>query len=81
MQRYDVFQFDRDTFVVFDRQTNREICICGNYEGGMDAEKRAVEIAYALNAKESKKTLNNEVAVNENPTEPVRSTFGRSNPS
>ncbi|GEM_PF-3176275 len=56
MQRYGVTQFDRDTFVVVDKRTNREVCICGNYEGGMDAEKRAGEIAAALNAQTGQKT-------------------------
>ncbi len=49
MQRYAVNQFDTDTFVVVDKLQNREVCICGNYEGGMDAKIRAHQIAIALN--------------------------------
>jgi hypothetical protein len=56
VKKYGVSQFDRDTFVVFDTLNKCEICICGNYEGGTDAEKRAREIAKALNAQESQKS-------------------------
>lgn len=56
MQRYSVFEFDKDTCVVLDKRANREVCICGNYEGGMDAEKRAGRIAAASNAQTSQKS-------------------------
>lgn len=49
MGRYDVDMFDHDTFIVFDVEEMREICICGNYEGWEDAEERAYKIAWALN--------------------------------
>ncbi len=50
MERYYVYGFDRDTFVVADIVSKREICVCGNYEnGGMDADIRAYRIAEALN--------------------------------
>lgn len=49
MQRYAVSQFDSNTFLVIDNYDKREICICANYEKGMDAETRARRIAAALN--------------------------------
>ncbi len=49
MQRYATYQFDRNTFVVFDQYEQREICVCQNYDGYEDAELRAKEIAVALN--------------------------------
>lgn len=49
MQRYVVSQFDNDTFVVIDSNEHREICVCSNYEGWRDAEKRAGEIVALLN--------------------------------
>jgi len=49
MNRFSVDQFDGDTFIVVDRADRREICICGDYQGGMDARRRAVVIAALLN--------------------------------
>lgn len=49
MQRYIISQFDSDTFLVIDRYENREVCVCGNYVNGMDAEIRARQIIAALN--------------------------------
>jgi hypothetical protein len=49
MNRYSVDQFDGDTFIVVDRVERREICICGNYQRGMDARRRALVIAALLN--------------------------------
>jgi hypothetical protein len=49
MQRFGVSQFDRDTFIVIDRYEHREVCVCGNYQEYKDAEKRARQIANALN--------------------------------
>lgn len=49
MQRYKISQFDRDTFVVVDKRTGAEVCICASYNGGTDAWERAYEVAYALN--------------------------------
>jgi hypothetical protein len=54
MQRYVVNQFDSGTFVVFDRNEHREICVCSNYEGWGDAEKRAGEIVALLNGNQAK---------------------------
>lgn len=47
--KYIVSQFDNNTFVVVDRYTNREVCTCSNYEGGVNAQTRATWIAEALN--------------------------------
>jgi len=47
--RYVVSRFDIETFVVIDREANREICICGDYDDYEDAEMRAEKIADALN--------------------------------
>lgn len=33
-QRYTVEQSDSDTFIVADTRLNREVCICGAYDGG-----------------------------------------------
>jgi hypothetical protein len=49
MQRFIVYKFDKDTFLVLDQEENREICICGNYDDWEDAEERAKEIALLLN--------------------------------
>jgi len=49
MQRYIFSQFDRSTFVVFDVEEQREICICGNYDDYEDAKERAEKIARLLN--------------------------------
>lgn len=47
--RYTVSRFDTETFVVVDRATNREICVCSDYDDYEDAEKRAEQITNALN--------------------------------
>lgn len=49
MDRYYVYQFDSETFVVGDDVTNREICICGDYDDLADARQRANRIAEMLN--------------------------------
>ena len=49
MDRYYVYQFDSETFVVGDDVTNREICICGDYDDLADARQRANRIAELLN--------------------------------
>jgi hypothetical protein len=49
MQRYDISQFDRDTYIVVDKRTKAEVCVCAAYEGGTDAWKRAYEVVSALN--------------------------------
>lgn len=50
MNRYDVYKFDSNTFVVFDHVEEREICVCSNYDDWADAELRARNIVNALNA-------------------------------
>jgi hypothetical protein len=52
MKKYDVSQFDGSTFVVFEQNEQREICMCGNYDDWEDAEDRARRIAFLLNALE-----------------------------
>lgn len=54
MQRYTINQFDNNTFIVFDKHENREICICSNYCEWRDAEKRAREIVALLNENQAK---------------------------
>lgn len=49
MERFDVYQFDGSTFVVFDTAEKREICVCSNYDDWEDAEERAKNIAKLLN--------------------------------
>ncbi len=56
MQRFAVSQFDSDTFVVVDRFENREMCVCGSYANGIDAEARARQIAIALNKEMHRQT-------------------------
>jgi hypothetical protein len=51
MSRYAVYQYDGSMFVVFDQNEKREICICGEYEGGMDAKARAFHLCALLNHK------------------------------
>ena len=52
MKRYCVSKFDGSTFVVFEQNEQREICICGNYDDCEDAEARARRIAFLLNVLE-----------------------------
>jgi len=52
MQRYNVNQFDGDTYVVIDQIEQREICVCNNYDEHSDAENRAQAIAALLNQKD-----------------------------
>lgn len=47
--RYRISKFDHETFIVYDREEKREICVCSSYEGGRDARDRAKMIADALN--------------------------------
>lgn len=49
MHRYLVHEFDKSTFLVIDQKEQREICVCGNYDGWEDAEERAKKIAFLLN--------------------------------
>lgn len=49
MKRYQVSQFDSNTYIVLDTDANREICICGNYQRWNEAEERAQQIATLLN--------------------------------
>ncbi len=49
MNRFDFYQFDAQTFVVFDTVEKREICVCSNYEDWEDAEERARQIVKLLN--------------------------------
>lgn len=56
MALYVISQFDTETFQVIDKFANREICVCGNYLASPDAEKRARQIANALNRKTNHKT-------------------------
>lgn len=49
MERYYVYRFDNETFVVADNVTNREVCLCGEFGEGEDAENRAEKVAAALN--------------------------------
>ncbi len=51
MNRFDMYQFDGSTFVVFDAIEQREICVCANYDDWEDAEERAKKIVALLNAK------------------------------
>ena len=49
-----VYQFDHETFVVFDRSKKREICVCSNYDDWTDAKDRAKNIAKLLNGSNEK---------------------------
>lgn len=49
MNRYDLYQFDAQIFVVFDTVEKREDCVCSNYEDWEDAEERARRIVKLLN--------------------------------
>ena len=49
MKRYRVDQFDSETWIVADSIENREVCICGDYEGWRDGKRRAHLIAGLLN--------------------------------
>ncbi|MFZ5905762.1 MAG: hypothetical protein ACOYZ8_19680 [Chloroflexota bacterium] len=51
-QRYYISQFDGDTYQIVDAIENREVCVCSNYDGFLDAEERAGNIAKLLNDKE-----------------------------
>jgi hypothetical protein len=48
--KFGVYQFDYETFIVFDRVQKREICVCSNYDNLEDARQRARKIAALLNA-------------------------------
>ncbi len=45
---YYVTRFDHDTYVVLEKTTGREICVCCNYGDWQDAKKRADRVAYCL---------------------------------
>ncbi len=53
MKRYQAYNFDSETWIVSDNVENREVCICGHYEGGRDAKRRAGLIAALLNLAEA----------------------------
>jgi hypothetical protein len=54
---YDYYEFDQNTFVVFNTQTNQEFCICGAFETeDTPAEQRAKAIVDLLNEKTGVKT-------------------------
>jgi hypothetical protein len=50
MKRFNSYKFDSKTFVIFDRIEQREICVCSNYDGWLDAEQRTNIIVQALNS-------------------------------
>lgn len=50
MLRFGICKFDMSTYIVVDRELNRELCVCNSYEGGSDFKSRAKSIANALNA-------------------------------
>ena len=52
MERFVVNQFDGNTYVVLDQEEQREICVCGNYEGWDDEKDRAEKIASLLTKKQ-----------------------------
>ncbi|MEP7137717.1 MAG: hypothetical protein ABI904_22555 [Chloroflexota bacterium] len=54
MKRFFVSQFDKDTFVVIDKNEQREVCVCSNYDDWTDAKKRANSIAKLLNESNEK---------------------------
>jgi hypothetical protein len=53
MKRYDSHQLDENTFVVFDKIEQREICVCVNYDDWDDAKARADKIVLLLNEQKS----------------------------
>lgn len=53
MKRYRVSQFDSETWIVADSVENREVCICGDYQGWRDGKRRAHLIAGLLNLAEA----------------------------
>lgn len=54
MKRFIISRFDGNTFVIIDRNEQREICVCSNYDDQEDAEERAKKIVKLLNANETK---------------------------
>ncbi|MBE7556618.1 MAG: hypothetical protein HS126_36680 [Anaerolineales bacterium] len=63
---YDYYQFDSDTFVVFNTQTRQEFCICGTFETeDMPAEQRAKTIADLLNEKAGVKAAHQRILKDE----------------
>ena len=54
MQRYSVEQFDKNTFIVVDKNEQREVCVCSNYDNWEDAEGRARNIVKLLNESKEK---------------------------
>ena len=50
MRRFGIYKYDMSTYIVVDRELNRELCICTSYEEGSDFKSRAKTIASALNA-------------------------------
>lgn len=49
-KRFDAYQFDYQTWVVFDQVDKKEICVCSDYDDWEDAEERAKNIVNLLNA-------------------------------
>ena len=48
MNRFDLYQSDGQTFVVFDTVEQREVCVCSNYGEWEDAQERAKQIVNLL---------------------------------
>lgn len=48
--RFNMYQFDHLTWVVFDQIDKKEICVCSDYDDWEDAEERAKYIVKLLNA-------------------------------
>lgn len=58
MNRYAIYKFDWETYVVFDRFRKREICVCARYqEDGIDHHARAKTITRLLNQQDKKSAL------------------------
>ena len=51
--RYYISQFDSDTYQIIDSVTDREICVCSNYDKWKDAKERARKIILLLNKSEA----------------------------
>ena len=51
--RYTLYQFDCNTYVVMDDNCKREICVCSNYDNYEDAFDRATILVALLNQEEA----------------------------
>jgi len=66
---YGYYQFDQDTFIVFNIQTNQEFCICGVFDAeNIPAEQRAKKIVTLLNENNQEEVIN-QVSYTNNPAE------------